>query len=232
MKPALSIVLPAYNEEGNIVRAVRSAAEAAASLVPEFEIVVVEDGSRDRTAALLRDLTADMGGRLRVVTHETRRGYGTALRDGFRAARGDLVFYTDSDNQFDLTELKDALPLMKDHDAVLGYRVDRQDPALRKLTSGVFNALSSAAFGMRVKDLNCSFKLFRGDVLRALPLESSDFFIDTELVARLHRGGFRYVQRGVRHLPRTAGRSSVRPSDVPKTLLAIARMWAKLRREG
>ena len=92
-----------------------------------------------------------------------------------------------------------------------------------------FNRLSSIAFGMSVRDLNCSFKLFRGDLLRSLPLESADFFIDTEMVARIHRGGWRYVQRGVRHFPRTAGRSTVRASDVPRTLVAIARFWLRLR---
>jgi dolichol-phosphate mannosyltransferase len=226
--PALSIVLPAYNEEGNIERAVRGAAAAAAPLVADCEIVVVDDGSRDRTASVLAALEAEIGPRLRVVRHESNRGYGAALRNGFAATRGDLVFYTDSDNQFDLAELRDFLPLMAEHDAILGYRVDRKDPWLRRFVSGVFNGLSSFAFGMRVRDLNCSFKLFRGPLLRGLPLESNDFFIDTEMVARMHRSGWRYLQRGVRHYPRTAGRSSVRPGDVPRTLVSIARMWFRL----
>lgn len=229
MRPALSIVLPAYNEEGNIERVVREAAAAVSPLVASHEIVVVDDGSRDGTAAIVAGLAAEMDGRLRVVRHPVNEGYGAALRDGFRATTGELVFYTDSDNQFDLRELKDALPLMADHDAVLGYRVDRQDPWIRKVVSGTFNRLSSAAFGMSVRDLNCSFKLFRGDLLRALPIESTDFFVDTELVARMHRAGWRYVQRGVRHYPRTAGRSTVRPSDVPRTLVSLARMWARIR---
>jgi len=118
---------------------------------------------------------------------------------------------------------------MADHDAVLGYRIGRQDPWTRRAASAFFNRLSSLAFGMSVRDLNCSFKLFRGDLLRSLPLESADFFIDTEMVARIHRGGWRYVQRGVRHFPRTAGRSTVRASDVPRTLAAIVRFWLRLR---
>ena len=229
--PRLSIVLPAYNEEGNIERAVREALAGAAKAGATCEVVVVNDGSRDRTASILGRLEAELGASLRVVHHPTNLGYGVALRDGFRATRGELVFYTDSDNQFDLGELTDFMPLMKDNEVVLGYRVDRQDPWLRKLVSGGFNALSSFAFGMRVRDLNCSFKLFRGDLIRALPLDTPDFFIDTELVARIHRGGYRYVQRGVRHYPRTAGKSTVRPSDVPRTLVSLARMWVRLRRE-
>ena len=231
MRPALSIVLPAYNEEGNIERVVRDASAAASGLVSSHEIVVVDDGSRDGTAAIMERLAAEMDGRLRVLRHPRNEGYGAALRDGFRATKGELVFYTDSDNQFDLRDLKDALPLMDGHDAVLGYRVDRQDPWIRKVVSSTFNRLSSAAFGMSVRDLNCSFKLFRGDKLRALPIESNDFFVDTELVARMHRAGWRYVQRGVRHYPRTSGHSTVRPSDVPKTLVSLARMWRRLRSE-
>jgi len=231
LRPALSIVLPAYNEEGNIERVVRDAAAAAADLAPPYEIVVVDDGSRDRTGEILARLAAEMGTRLRIVRHPVNEGYGAALRDGFRATTGELVFYTDSDNQFDLRELADILPLMKDVDAVLGYRVDRQDPWLRKTVSGGFNRLSSAALGMSVRDLNCSFKLFRGDLIRALPMLSNDFFVDTEMVARIHRAGWRYVQHGVRHYPRTAGRSTVRARDVPRTLVSLTRMWFRLRGE-
>ncbi len=229
--PALSIVLPAYNEEGNIERAVREAVAAAAAITTTHEIVVVNDGSRDGTARILAGLSQEMGPTLRIIEHPVNFGYGVSLRDGFRASRGDLVFYTDSDNQFDLGELKDLLPLMKDHEVVLGYRLDRQDTWLRRFVSGGFNRLSSRAFGMSVRDLNCSFKLFKGDLIRSLRLDSADFFIDTELVARIHRDGFRYVQRGVRHYPRTAGRSTVRPSDVPRTLVSLVRMWFRLRRE-
>jgi glycosyltransferase involved in cell wall biosynthesis len=222
--------MPAYNEERNVETAVRGARDAAAPLVRDYEIVVVDDGSRDGTAARLEHLREELGPRLRVVRHATNLGYGAALRDGFQAARGDLVFYTDSDNQFDLRELKDALPLMREHDAVFGYRMDRQDPLLRKLVSAGFNALASLAFGMSVRDLNCSFKLFRRERIQGLPLESDDFFVDTEMVARIHRDGWRYVQRGVRHYPRREGHSTVRSSDVPKTLVSLVRMWFRLRR--
>jgi glycosyltransferase involved in cell wall biosynthesis len=224
--------MPAFNEEGNIERAVRDACEAAAPLVHDYEVVVVDDGSRDGTAAVLTRLQQQLGPLLRVVRHPVNVGYGAALRDGFQAARGELVFYTDSDNQFDLRELADALPLMKEHDAVLGFRLDRQDPLSRKLVSAGFNTLASLAFGMSVSDLNCSFKLFRRERIQSLPLESDDFFVDTELVARIHRAGWRYVQRGVRHYPRSAGRSSVRPGDVPKTLVSLVRMWFRLRQAG
>jgi glycosyltransferase involved in cell wall biosynthesis len=229
-RPALSLVLPAYNEAGNIERAVRDAAAAGAG-AGTYEIIVVDDGSRDETAARLAPLEAELGSNLRVVRHERNRGYGAALRTGFATAAGDLVFYTDSDNQFDLSELSGFLPLMKEWDAVLGYRIDRKDARRRLLTSWVFNRLSCSVFGLSVRDLNCSFKLFRREVLAALPLVSDDFFIDTEMVVRLHRAGFRYMERGVRHLPRLAGRSTVRLSDIPRTLRAVARMRSTLESE-
>lgn len=227
--PALSIVLPAFNEEGNIERALRSSAKAVEPLVEDYELIVVDDGSRDRTPEILAKLKGEMGRRLVVVTHGVNLGYGTALRSGFDAARGRQVFYTDADNQFNLTELSDFLPLMEETDAVLGYRVGRQDGRFRLLVSNGYNALASFAFGMSVRDLNCSFKLFRREALTSLHLEEEHFFIDTEIVIQLHRAGYRYVQRGVRHYPRTAGRSTVRPSDVPRTFLALLRLWVKLR---
>jgi dolichol-phosphate mannosyltransferase len=229
MPPRLSIVLPAFNEAANIEVAVRDALAAGGRLAPPCEVIAVDDGSRDGTAGVLARLHDELGESLVVVTHAANRGYGAALRAGFAAARGELVFYTDSDNQFDLAELEGFLPLMERCDAVLGWRIDRQDPALRRFVSGVFNRLSALLLGVPARDLNCSFKLFRGERLRELPLVSDDFFIDTELVALLHRAGWRWEQRGVRHYPRRAGQSTVRPADVPRTLTALARMWRRLR---
>ena len=229
LTPTLSVVLPAFNEQGNIERAVRSSADAVAPLVDDYELVVVDDGSRDETPAILKRLGEELGGRLNVVTHPKNLGYGVALRRGFTAARGQYIFYTDADNQFDLRELECFLPAMEGVDALFGYRVGREDGALRLMVSNVYNALASFAFGMDVRDLNCSFKLFRREALTALHLEEDHFFIDTEIVVQLHRAGYRYRQTGVRHYPRTSGKSTVRPTDVPRTFLALLKLWAKLR---
>ncbi|HET8647586.1 MAG TPA: glycosyltransferase family 2 protein, partial [Vicinamibacteria bacterium] len=194
--------------------------------------VVVDDGSRDGTSARLGVLQPELGPRLQVVRHPANRGYGAALRSGFQKARGELVFYTDADNQFDLGELSGFMPLMEEWDAVFGYRARRRDPPLRLFTSRVFNQLADWALGLRVKDVNCSFKLFRGDLLRSLPLVSDDFMIDAELVARLQRLRGRVTEKPVTHLPRPAGRSTVRPWHVPRTLASLARLWLSLRREN
>lgn len=227
--PAISIVLPAFNEEGNIERAVRTAAEAVDPLVDSYEIVVVDDGSRDRTPALLKRLDEELGENLLVVTHETNLGYGKALRVGFESAHGRYIFYTDADNQFDLRELEGFIPEMEGVDAILGYRVGRQDGAFRLVISNGYNALASHAFGMNVRDLNCSFKLFRREALTSLYLEEDLFFIDTEIVVQLHRAGYKYKQAGVHHYPRTAGQSTVGVMDVPRTFLALMRLWVRLK---
>ena len=227
--PALSVVLPAFNEQGNIERAVRSSAEAVAPLVDAYEIVVVDDGSRDETPAILKRLGEELGGLLNVITHPKNLGYGVALRTGFNAAQGRYIFYTDADNQFDLRELGRFLPAMEGVDALLGYRVRRQDGAFRLMVSNGYNALAGFAFGMEVRDLNCSFKLFRREALSSLHLNEDHFFIDTEIVVQLHRAGYRWRQIGVRHYPRTAGTSTVSLTDVPHTFLALAKLWAKLK---
>jgi len=220
--------MPAYNEQDNIERAVCDAARAVRPLVRDLEIVVVDDGSRDATPDRVAAIQWREGARLAIVRHPVNRGYGAALRSGFERASGVLVFYTDSDNQFDLAELAGHLPLMRDYDAVLGYRLNRQDRRLRKLTSAFFNRLTSLVFGLSLCDINCSFKLMRRSFVERLALESTDFFVDTELVVRLHQLGARLIERGVRHYPRRAGRSTVRLGDVPRTLAAIVRMRWRL----
>lgn len=227
--PAISIVLPAFNEEGNIERAVRSAAEAMDPLVDSYEIVVVDDGSRDATPAILKGLEEDLGKKLLIVTHPTNLGYGKALRAGFEAARGRYIFYTDADNQFDLRELEGFFAEMEGVDAILGYRVGRQDGRFRLMVSNGYNSLASLAFGMDVRDLNCSFKLFRRESLTSLHLEEDYFFIDTEIVVQFHRAGYKYKETGVCHYPRTAGSSTVGVTDVPRTFFALLRLWVRLK---
>src|SRR5260370_6318162 len=145
MRPALSIVLPAYNEEENVERAVGTASATAQALVEDYEVLVVDDGSWDSTARRLAGLQAELGSRLRVVRHPSNQGYGAALRDGFGAATGDLVFYTDSDNQFDLSELADFLPLMKEADVAVGYRRGPQHTLFPQQSSSLFHPLPAPA---------------------------------------------------------------------------------------
>jgi glycosyltransferase involved in cell wall biosynthesis len=222
------VVLPAFNEEQSIRPAVERALEVVPTLAEDYEIIVVDDGSTDETGAVLADLLAESQPRLRVLRHRRNQGYGAAIRTGFANARSELVFYTDSDSQFDIAELAWFLPLIEDHDVAIGFRVYRYDTVLRCIMSWCYNRVVRILFRVRVRDVDCAFKLFRREVLDKLILDSTDFFVDTELVARARKWNFRIVEKGVRHYPRLAGETTVQASDVPRTLRTVARMWRRI----
>ncbi len=219
--------MPAFNEEDNIVEAVQRASRIAGELAYEWELVVVDDGSTDQTAARLKSLLL-RNRHLRLIRHPTNLGYGATLRDGFRMAAGELIFYTDSDLQFDVDQLRDFIPLIATSDLAVGFRMHRQDPALRCVLAWGYNRLVRLMFGVQVRDVDCSFKLFRREVLEKLDLESSDFLIDAEILAKARQWNFRLVERGVRHYARPAGQSKVRAGHIPCTLLSMARIWRRL----
>lgn len=226
---SISVVLPAFDEEECIDEALARCLAFLPEHFPDWEVVVVDDGSRDATAAIVARIAATTRG-VRLVRHERNLGYGRALATGFAAARKELVFFTDADCQFDVRELAVAVPLLESADAVLGFRISRYDSALRRVLSWGYNRLVRALFGIGVRDVDCSFKLFRHEVVERMRLESTDFFVDTEIVAQLARmEGVHAVELGVRHYPRMAGSTSVRPSDVPRTLWTVGRMWLRLR---
>ena len=226
---SLSIVLPAYNEEENIEKQVRACLAFLRPHFADYEVIVVNDGSRDRTGDIVKKLIAE-DSHVRTVVHPTNLGYGRALADGFKAARCDLLFYTDADNQFDVREIKDTMPLIKGPqcrdgaNAVFGFRVYRYDSVLRCILSWTYNRIVRVLFRVQVRDVDCAFKLWTREVNDKLEIESHDFFIDTEMVAKIRRMGFRTVEKGVRHYPRTAGSTTVRAGHIPKTLWTVAKM--------
>jgi glycosyltransferase involved in cell wall biosynthesis len=226
---SVSVVLPAYNEEAGIERAVRAVLDYMPTDFADWECVVVDDGSRDKTPAILARLAAAEP-RLRVVTHETNQGYGRALSNGFAAATKELVFFTDGDAQFDIRELGTSVRMHRERgvDALFGFRVYRYDSVLRCMLSWAYNRLVRVLFLVRVRDVDCSWKLFTREVRDALQLESRDFFIDTEIVARTRKAGFKILEVGVRHYPRLHGHTSVRASDIPRTLATVFRMWFRI----
>jgi glycosyltransferase involved in cell wall biosynthesis len=205
--PGLSIVLPCFNEEDNVAEAIRSSAAAAAAVSRDYEIIVVDDGSRDRTAAVASTY-AQHDPRVRLVLHTVNRGYGAAVRSGIDAARMPWVFLTDSDLQFDLTELADFVPAAADHDLVVGWRILRHDPVHRRLNAAAWNWLVRAVFDLPVRDVDCAFKLVRRDVLESMPLTTGGAMIDTELLVRALARGARLQEIGVHHRPRVAGEQS------------------------
>ena len=222
------MVLPAYNEEANIGPMIEASLDVLSNLADDYEVIVVDDGSRDATATVAADWVERRHPAVRLLAHGTNRGYGAAIRSGLKHARTGLVFYTDADRQFDVAELTYFLPMVQDHDLVIGFRVYRYDSVLRSLVSWVYNRIVGVLFRVRVRDVDCAFKLMRAEVRDKLPLQTSDFFIDTEIVACARKWNFRIAQKGVRHYPRVAGETTVQPGDVLRTLKTVARMWRRI----
>ncbi len=203
-RPSVSVVLPAYNEEANITQSIAEATAAVDELFGEHEVIVVDDGSRDRTARTVSQI-AENDPRVRVISHGRNRGYGEALRTGFLASRLDFVFFTDADLQFDVTELERFMPFLGTVDVVAGYRMNRQDRRVRRLNGYAWNIVVRALFYVPVRDIDCAFKLFDRQVLNEIDIESVGAMVNTELMVKLGRRGRSVVEVGVTHRPRRAG---------------------------
>jgi len=221
---ALSVFFPAFNEEGIIGKTVRDAVAAVRPLADDFEIIVVDDGSRDRTAEIVAQAAAAEP-RIRLVRHDRNRGYGAALRTGFANARNELIFFSDADGQFDLGELPATLELAKAAPLVAGFRIRRSDPPHRLLIARTYRLIIRIVFGLRVRDIDCAWKLFRREVLQRLDLESDGAFISSELLIKLNRLGVPFVECGVHHYPRTTGQSKgATPKVILRTMRDIVRL--------
>jgi dolichol-phosphate mannosyltransferase len=221
---SLSLVLPAYNEEAGIRQAVVEADEALAQLTHAYEVLVVDDGSGDRTA----DVVAAVAGerpRVRLLRHPENRGYGAALRTGFEAARFDRVAFTDADCQFHLDDLAALIPLTEQVPLAVGYRAHRQDPWRRRFFSWGYNVLVRTLLGTGVRDCDCALKVFRKEALRHLLPESRGFFVNAEILTRARQLGYPVAEIPVRHRPRRHGASTVRLSDIPRTLGHLLPFW-------
>ena len=227
--PRLSLFYPMYNEEANIEEAVRRALQTLPRYAEEFEVILVNDGSQDRTRELAEQLAAK-DPRVRAVHHATNRGYGAALRSGISASRYEWIFYTDGDNQFDLDEIRLLLPLIGGADIVSGYRITRRDPWHRRLNAWVFGLAMRVLFSLRLRDVDCAFKLYRRSAIEGLELRSDGAMIDTEILARARKRGARIVEIGVHHYPRTAGtQTGAKPSVILRAFRELFRLWAELR---
>ena len=200
----VSFVLPAYNEEANISRAIESTVAAATRYCAAYEVLVVDDGSSDRTAELV-ERAARRDSSIFLLSHGANRGYGQALRTGFDNATLDFVFFTDADNQFDMDELPLLLAWADNADVVAGYRKNRRDPLMRRANAWAWNRLVRLLFYVPVRDIDCAFKLFRRSALAGLTIESGGAMINTEIMVKVSRAGRTVVEVGVTHLPRTAG---------------------------
>jgi len=231
---SISACLPAYNEAAIIERTVRHVAEVLGRLTTDFEVIVTNDGSRDRTAEILAALqAAEPALNLHVVTHPTNRGYGAALASGFDAARKDLVFLTDGDKQFDVAELSQFIPEMDAQtDLVIGWRRNRADPFMRKLNAFGWKTLVNLLFGYTARDVDCAFKLFRRGVWESMTVHARGATFSAEFLIKARRLGFRVKELPVTHLPRTAGSpTGARPDVIVRAFGELFRLWRNLDNE-
>jgi dolichol-phosphate mannosyltransferase len=220
----LSLVIPALNEQASIRQAIREAETALTDLTSRYEIIVVDDGSRDATAAIV-EMEEQRNPQVRLLCHPDNAGYGAALRTGFQAATCDLVAFTDADCQFDLSELEFMLPLTRTHDIVCGYRIGRKDSRRRRFLSWGYNKLAKWLLGNPVRDIDCALKIFHRGVLPAIWPKCNNFFVNTEMLSRACRAGLSVAEVGVHHRPRAAGRSKVSLGDIPRTMSTLLAFW-------
>jgi glycosyltransferase involved in cell wall biosynthesis len=201
---SLSVFFPCYNEEANVERTTLAALEACRRITADFEVIIVDDGSRDRTGEIA-DRLAGEHPQVRVVHNRPNKGYGGALQSGFRAARKEWIFYTDGDGQFDFNEIPQLLPLLEHFDVVSAYRLDRKDPLIRKFNAFGWTVLCNLLLGLRLRDIDCAFKIYPKRFIEEVELWSQGALIDAEMLAKAARRGYRIGQIGVHHYPRTAG---------------------------
>ncbi len=236
--PALSYFFPAHDEEANLESLVAEALATLPALAERFEIIAVDDGSTDATAAIADRLAAAHADVVRAVHHSTNLGYGAALRSGFRAARFDLVCFTDGDRQFrvaDLGRLTARLDEADAPDVVVGYRIRRADPPIRALYARVYRLANRIFFGVRVRDIDCACKLFRQTALEGIRVESGGAFFSAELLIKLRTAGRSIAEVGVPHHPRVAGSpTGAKPSVVWRAVKDFwglrLRLWANRER--
>lgn len=233
--PSLTVFFPAYNDAASLPALLEKTFHTLAEHVADYEVIVVNDGSRDNTEGLLEALSARYAPHLRVVTHETNRGYGAALRSGFAAAQKDFVFYTDGDGQYDPGELPLLLKEMELEQKGLaigfvnGYKIARSDPAHRILIGGLYNFAARLLFRIRTRDVDCDFRLIRRSLLQRISLTSTSGTICVELVRKLEQTGCRFAEAPVHHYPRLHGRSQffrVRP--LVETFGQLFQLWMRL----
>ncbi|MSS70117.1 MAG: glycosyltransferase family 2 protein [Candidatus Latescibacteria bacterium] len=227
--PSLSVFFPCYNDAGTIGSMVAQADTVAQEFTADYEIIVVDDGSRDSSRELLVSLQ-ERYPKLKLVFHEVNRGYGGALQSGFRTASKDYVFYTDGDGQYNVFELRRLLPIMQEGvDVVNGYKISRSDPLHRIVIGTTYMRLMRLLFNFHVRDVDCDFRLIRREAVQSIHLEHTSGVICLELVKKLELAGYRFVEFPVHHYHRTYGRSQFfNFRRLFATGMNIFRLWWRL----
>jgi glycosyltransferase involved in cell wall biosynthesis len=227
----LSIFFPAYNEEENVPIVVKRALEVLLQVADEYEVIIVNDGSQDRTGEVAEEL-ARAHPCVGVIHHERNLGYGAALRSGFRGAKYPWVAFTDSDGQFDLADIERFLPFTDSADLILGYRLQRADSLIRRIYTLGWALIPRILLGMDVRDYSCGFKLIRKSVIEAVePLQGEEKVYQIELLTKAKRKGFRFAEVGVHHYPREFGQQTgANLGVVARSIREMFDLYRRLRR--
>jgi len=227
------VVFPCYNDAGTIGSLVLLASRVGEWLSDDYEVIVVDDMSTDNSRAILEELSSRLP-MLRVIYHERNKGYGGALKTGFAAAGKDYIFYSDGDGQYDVLELVRLAEFMGDGvDVVNGYKVNRADNWSRRLVGFCYNQFVRLAFGIKIRDVDCAFRLMRRSIFEKVKLESDTGVICTEMMKKVQDRGFVIVEVPVHHFPRLYGSSQFFTfSHVARSLWALTVYWVKLLRAG
>jgi len=229
-KPAgLSVFFPAYNDSGTIASMVIRAVQTASALTPDYEVIVVNDGSSDATPAIIDELARTYS-HVRAVHHPRNRGYGGALQTGFRSATKDLIFYTDGDAQYDPSELTVLWErLSADADMVNGYKISRSDPLHRIVIGRIYHHIVKTLFGLTVRDVDCDFRLMRRSIFERINLEKNSGVICLEMMKKITDAGFRIAEVPVHHYHRAFGKSQFfNFPRIAKTAVDVLRLWFAL----
>jgi glycosyltransferase involved in cell wall biosynthesis len=227
-KPRISVVFPAFNEEMNLETVITSACRILPDLTSSFEIIIVNDGSTDGTAGVCARLS-DSEWPIQIVTHPHNLGYGAALKSGIEQAKKDLIFFCDSDGQFSLSDLPRLLGWVDQYDIVAGYREQRQDPPHRRLNAWGWNLLVRSIFGLRIRDIDCAFKIFRREVFEAVEIGTVGAFVNTEILIRALEHGFTVKEVPVRHFPRCFGtQTGANPRVIIKAFYELAKVYLRI----
>ena len=229
----LSVFFPTYNEEVNIKNTVLKAKMVLDKNSDKWEIIVVNDGSKDSTGKVAGSLSGE-DKRIRVVSHDSNRGYGASLKSGFYNSRYSWIAFTDADGQFDFSEIDKFIEKQRETNAdlVIGYYLARQVPFYRKVNTFLWESIVFILFGLKVRDIDCGFKLISKKVIDKIPKLESErgAFISSELLIKANKSGFKIVELGVHHYPRKAGKGTgAKLNVIIKSFVDLFRLWRKLK---
>jgi glycosyltransferase involved in cell wall biosynthesis len=228
----ISAFFPAYNEELNIVALAEKTSRVLSGLCEDYEVIIVNDGSKDNTAGVSAEL-AKRDKHVRVINHEKNTGYGGAVKTGLNSAKFEWVFFTDGDGQFDVDEIKELVKLTDKYDFINGYRIKRADPFHRKLNAFMWGTMVKLLFRFKVKDVDCAFKLMRKEIIDRAQMESEGALASTELLAKATKMGYKIGEVGVHHYPRTAGtQTGAKLNVILKAFVELFKLYGKIQKWG